>query len=92
MVYIEGLKNYVSFYTRQGERIIALLNLKDLTGRLPAERFIRTHKSFILAIPYILLIEGNTVHLQHTNTRIPIGETYREAFISHMKGKLLSNN
>jgi DNA-binding LytR/AlgR family response regulator len=91
VVYIEGLKNYVSFYTRQGERIIALLNIKDLAERLPADRFSRTHKSFILAIPYIILIEGNMVGLQFTNSRIPIGDTYREAFITQMKGKIVTN-
>lgn len=91
VVYIEGLKNYVSFYTRQGERIIALLNIKDLAERLPTDRFVRTHKSFILAIPYIGLIEGNTVGLQFTTNRIPIGETYREAFNTQMKGKILTN-
>ncbi|QHT68940.1 response regulator transcription factor [Rhodocytophaga rosea] len=91
VVYIEGLKNYVSFYTRHGERIIALLNIKDLAERLPADRFVRTHKSFILAIPYIILIEGNMVGLQFTNSRIPIGDTYREAFITQMKGKIVTN-
>jgi hypothetical protein len=58
---------------------------------LPADRFIRTHKSFILAIPYIILIEGNMVELQFTHNRVPIGETYREAFITQLKGKILTN-
>lgn len=91
VVYIEGLKNYVGFLTRQGERIIALLNMKDLEDRLPAERFIRTHKSFMVAVPYIILIEGNTVGMEFTNVRIPIGDTYREAFLRQMKGKILTN-
>ncbi len=91
VVYIEGLKNYVGFLTRQGERIIALLNMKDLEDRLPTDRFVRTHKSFMVAVPYIILIEGNTVGMEFTNVRIPIGDTYREAFLRQMKGKILTN-
>ncbi|MDO1448179.1 LytTR family DNA-binding domain-containing protein [Rhodocytophaga aerolata] len=91
VVYIEGLKNYVGFFTREGERIIALLNMKDLEDRLPAERFVRTHKSFMVAVPYIILIEGNTVGMEFTSVRIPIGDTYREAFLRQMKGKILTN-
>ena len=91
IVYIEGLKNYVSFLTKPGDRIIALLNIKDLEERLPTERFIRVHKSFMLAIPFIVSIEGNMVGLQFTGTRVPIGETYREGFMTQMKDKLLTN-
>lgn len=91
VVYIEGLKNYVGFLTRQGERIIALLNMKDLEDRLPTDRFVRTHKSFMVAVPYIILIEGNTVGMEFTSVRIPIGDTYREAFLRQMKGKILTN-
>lgn len=89
IVYIEGLKNYVSFITRRGERTPARLNLKDLEERLPAQRFIRTHKSYILAIPYIILIAGNEVHLEHTSDRIPIGDTYREAFMNVVSIKIM---
>ncbi|RAJ11063.1 LytTR family two component transcriptional regulator [Chitinophaga skermanii] len=91
IVYIEGLKNYVSINTQQGEKIIALLNIKDLEERLPAGRFTRTHKSFIIATAYITMIEGNMVHLENTSSTIPIGDTYREPFMAQMKEKIMSN-
>lgn len=91
IIYIEGLKNYVSFYTRSGDRIVALLNIKDLEERLPASRFVRTHKSYLVAIPFILLIEGNTIALEHTSLKIPVGETFRENFMARLKLKTIAN-
>lgn len=91
ILFIEGLKNYVKIHTRQGEGIIALLNIKDLEERLPAGDFARTHKSFILATGFIRMIEGNLVHLEHTKETVPVGDTYREAFMNQMKGKIMTN-
>jgi two-component system LytT family response regulator len=91
IVYVEGLKNYVTIVTRQEQKVVALLNIRDLEERLPAGSFIRTHKSFILATAYIRMIEGNTVHLEHTTQTVPIGDTYREAFMTQMKDKIMTN-
>ncbi|MRG43640.1 response regulator [Chitinophaga sp. SYP-B3965] len=91
ILFIEGLKNYVKIHTRQGEGIIALLNMKDLEERLPAGDFARTHKSFLLATGYIKMIEGNTVHLEHTTEIVPVGDSYKEGFMSLMKEKIMTN-
>ncbi len=60
IIFIEGLKNYVKIHARSGEKIIALLNMKDLEERLPAGEFVRTHKSFLLATGFIRMIEGTS--------------------------------
>ena len=91
ILFIEGLKNYVRIHTRQGEKIIALLNMKDLEERLPAGDFARTHKSFLLATSYIRMIEGNLVYLEHTEEAVPVGDTYREGFMNQMKEKIMTN-
>lgn len=91
ILFIEGLKNYVTIHTKQGERIIALLNIRDLEERLIQPRFYRTHKSFILATSFIRMIEGNMVHLDHTKETIPIGDTYRDGFMAQMKEKIMTN-
>jgi DNA-binding LytR/AlgR family response regulator len=92
ILFIEGLKNYVKIHTRQGEGIIALLNMKDLEERLAASGdFARTHKSFLISTAYIRMIEGNLVHLEHTKETVPVGDTYREAFMNLMKGKIMTN-
>lgn len=80
--YVEGLKNYVSIYTPSG-RTVALLNIKDLVRRLPGNRFLRVHKSYIVNIKRISTIKSHQVILRDFQERkhpIPLGATYRDAF------------
>ena len=80
--YIEGLKNYVSIYTLN-DRIIALLNIKDLEQNLPTAHFLRVHKSYIVNIDKISAIESNQIVLKDSVVRknaIPLGVTYRRTF------------
>lgn len=91
IIYIEGKGKYVGFHTRDGEQVLALLNIGSLEERLPTDRFLRIHKSFIIAIPHIIMIHGNTVYLEHTKEAIPIGHTYRVAFMGLMQEKVITN-
>ncbi len=72
--YIEGVKNYVAIY-HNGQKTLALLNMKDLEERLPARHFIRIHRSFIIALDKITAIEGNRVLLKGITAEILLGET-----------------
>lgn len=91
IVYIESMRKYVRFHTREGEPVTALLNIGGLEERLPGDRFARIHKSFIIAIPYIIMLNGNMVHLEFTKEHVPIGQAYREAFMMQMREKVISN-
>lgn len=91
IIYIEGKGKYVCFHTKDGEQIMALLNIGGLEEKLPAERFIRIHKSFIIAVPFIIMIQGNTVQLEFTKNQIPVGQTYRDTFMAQMMDKVLTN-
>ena len=80
--YVEGLKNYVSIHTQNG-RVVALLNIKDIAKELHSNCFLRVHKSYIVNVDKISVIEGNQIILRELQTGkhiIPIGGTYREAF------------
>ena len=50
--YIEGLKNYVAIF-HSGEKTVAYLSMKDLEATLPADKFFRVHKSFIISLERI---------------------------------------
>ena len=76
ILYIEGLKEYVSYYTSDNQRIIALQSLKSLEATLPSDRFIRVHRSYIVPIERIKSLEGN--QLRMGEKLIPIGRSYRE--------------
>jgi two-component system, LytTR family, response regulator len=86
--YIEGMKNYVAIY-RGKDKILALLNMKDLEERLPKKKFMRVHKSFIIALNRVTVIEGNHVVLNNITASVPLGELYKPAFMERIRNKLL---
>jgi len=75
LFFIEGQQAYVTFHTRE-RRITALMAMKELENSLPSSRFIRIHKSFIVAIKYIDSLEGNQVGI--CGKKLPVGRSYRE--------------
>ncbi|WEK34358.1 MAG: LytTR family DNA-binding domain-containing protein [Candidatus Pseudobacter hemicellulosilyticus] len=77
ILYVEGLKNYLSIYTRT-QRIITLQAMKQLEEALPANRFIRVHKSYIVALDKINTIERQEIMIG--DKIIPIGSTYADNF------------
>ncbi len=72
--YIEGQKAYVTFHTHK-KRITALASLKELEEALPADQFIRIHKSYIVAVKEILSLEGNIVEVD--DVKLPVGKSYK---------------
>lgn len=82
ILYIEGLKNYVSVFT-SSQRIITYQSLRDLEVNLPSPPFFRVHKSYIISTTNIKMIDGNTVYIG--DQLIPIGETYKEQFFRIIK-------
>ena len=77
ILYIEGAGNYITFYTKTG-KTMALLPLSEILKMLPANNFVRIHKSYIISVKHIGIIERARVIINRT--AIPIGITYREQF------------
>ncbi|RLD64171.1 MAG: DNA-binding response regulator [Bacteroidetes bacterium] len=75
ILYIEGLKEYVTFYTKD-KKIIVLESLKNLEEKLPKNQFIRIHKSYIVNSDMVESLYGN--QLEINNKYIPIGKMYLE--------------
>ncbi len=88
IVYVEGLKNYVSIYTKD-DRIVTLLNIKDLEERLPQKRFLRVHKSYIVSMDKIRALDGNQILLIDMKAYIPLGETYRNTFFNSLQKNVI---
>ena len=86
--YIEGMKNYVAIYCG-GKKILVYTSMKDLEDRLPARRFIRVHKSFIIPIDRVTGIEGNRVMLKGITAEIITGESYKATLMEIVKGKMI---
>ena len=74
ILFIEAYGNYVKLHLVD-KMILSHQTLISFTQSLPDNKFIRVHKSFIVSIDRIELIEGNRIHIQ--NHKIPIGKMYK---------------
>jgi len=84
ILFIEGLKDYISIFTTT-ERIITLQIMKKMEEALPERHFIRVHKSYIVAINKIDSIERSRIWIK--DKIIPVGDTYREEFFKIIDAK-----
>ncbi len=77
ILYIEGQGDYQAIVTNKG-KIMTLQNFARLEGSLPANTFVRVHKSFIVSLRQIEKIERNRIRIGEKS--IPISETYKDKF------------
>ena len=77
ILYIEGLKDYVSIVTKD-KKIVTLQTLKTLALYLPEDQFVRIHNSYIVAFEAIDVIEKECVQINKIS--LPISDTYRKSF------------
>lgn len=82
ITYIQGLKDYLKIHTLKSGAILTLMNFKDFQAKLPGNLFIRIHRSYIVNISKIELLQRNKVIIE--GQRIPIGENYKEAFYKRL--------
>ena len=79
ILYIEGLKDYVKVWLKSQEKpILSLTSLKSLEEKLPAKKFMRVHRSFIVSLDKINSITRNALQIGKVN--ITVGDQYKEAF------------
>lgn len=77
ILYIEGLKDYVTIHTRQ-QKVVSLQRLKLLEEQLPSDKFIRIHNSYIVALDAIDSIHKGDVQIG--NALLPISDSYKKSF------------
>ena len=77
ILYIEALGDYVKIFTTE-KMIVSYQSLKNIETLLPSKLFPRVHKSFIIALSRVDLIEGN--HVKIKDRMIPIGTNFKTDF------------
>lgn len=83
ILYIEGLKDYVKIHVEEETHpVLTLTSLKSLEEQLPADRFVRVHRSFIVQPSKIRSIERNRIVFG--KEYIPVSENYRQAFFDFL--------
>ncbi len=79
ILYIEGLKDYVKiFLVGEKKPVLSLSTMKALEARLPGDRFMRVHRSYIVNLEMVKVIERNRI--VHGDVRIPVTDQYRDNF------------
>lgn len=86
ILYIEGLKDYVKIHMAEGH-VVTLLSMKSLERYLPAERFLRVHRSFIVNMDHVAVIDRQGITIQGVN--IPLSDSYREGVMAYTRGRMV---
>lgn len=79
--FVEGLGDYIQLHLAD-QKIVANLSMKKMIEILPSQKFYRIHKSYIISLDRIELVEGNTVIIN--KKRLPIGNSYRQEFMDYV--------
>ena len=91
ILYIEGLKDYVKIFIEdEPHPILSLMSMKSLEEMLPASRFIRVHRSFIVQPEKIKVIERNRIVFG--KEYIPISDNYKPRLVEFLAQRSLNFN
>jgi len=84
ITHIESIRDYIKIWLLQSDKpVITKLALKSLADKLPPARFVRVHKSFIIAIDKISFIRKNRVYIG--NHIIPVSDFYKDELLRLIK-------
>jgi two-component system, LytTR family, response regulator len=78
IIWIEGSGDYVKLHLKSSTKpLLVRMSGKLLEAELPADRFVRIHKSYIVAIASITAVRKNSIFIKEME--LPVGETFRDA-------------
>ena len=83
ILYIEGMRDYLRIHTVE-KKIMTLMNFSSIISMLPQEKFMRVHKSYIIATNRVTVISKDSVVID--DTIIPIGRSYKKEFLLKVGG------
>ncbi|PWK23895.1 LytTR family two component transcriptional regulator [Arcicella aurantiaca] len=89
IVYIEGMKNYVTICTTKGDRIVTYIGIGEIEESLPVKDFLRVHRSYIVAIKSIEALDGNEVIMKNA-PRIPTAGKYKDDFLTVFQKRIVN--
>ncbi len=81
ILYVEALKDFSKVFLKE-KALLASAHLKMMEDLLPASRFLRIHRSYIVALDKISALQGNTVEIGRQ--QLPVGTTYKEELMRRL--------
>ncbi len=88
--YVEAMSEYLKIHMIDGQRpVTVLMSMKKIEERLPSNRFMRIHRSYIINLRCIREVNKNHVDIGTQNS-LPIGDLYKDNFLAHVNRRFLS--
>lgn len=87
VIYIEGAVNYIQIHTTGGKHT-TYLTMKDIESHLPKPLFARIHRSFLINVNYVKVIERNQVKMENGED-LTMGDYYKKKFLDLMDEHLV---
>jgi len=81
--YIEGMSEYIKIHLTNSKPVMTLLSMKAIEDHLPSDRFMRVHRSYIVSLEKISVIERSRIIFDGT-VYIPISDQYKAKFQSYI--------
>ena len=83
--YIEAMDNYIKIYLTDDDKpVLSQTSMKSIMEMLPADRFMRVHKSYIVPLHKVANYTRRQLTLYHRAVEIPIGRVYADEFINRL--------
>jgi len=90
VLYFEGLKDYIKIWLKDNPKpVLTLKSLKSLEEELPETQFMRVHRSFIVALKNVEIIERSQIIIN--KQRITVSEQYKPNFLAYINNNSLNS-
>lgn len=80
IAYMEAMDNYIKIFRKNLPAIVTQMTMKEMESRLPKDKFIRLHRSYIVPISDIERYSTRQIYLSDTVQAIPVGRKYLEQY------------
>jgi two-component system LytT family response regulator len=87
--YIEGMSEYIKIHLTNSKPVMTLLSMKSIEDKLPPDKFMRVHRSYIVNLTKISVIERNRI-IFDGNVYIPVSDQYKSNFQSYIDKNFLT--
>lgn len=87
--YIQGMSEYIRIHLMNAKPVMTLLSMKSIEEILPSELFMRVHRSYIVNLSKILVIERNRI-IFDGNIYIPVSDQYKNKFQEYIDKNFLT--
>jgi DNA-binding LytR/AlgR family response regulator len=83
ILFIEGLDDYLKIHLSDQKPVVVRMTMKAMLEKLPVDKFIRVHRSFIIPLSKISNVPNKIIRI--SDVEIPLGSSYEEGFIKAVK-------